>query len=169
MSVICGIDPGLKGGIGIYTTDGLISAIKTPVVSESFSKGGKQKTRNTMDLESIRDYLREYKPSHAVLEKVAARTGQGVTSMFRFGMGLGEYRGLLVALDIPFITPTPQSWKKEFGLSSDKDASLVMARDLFPSMTSCFKFKNCDGMAEAGLMAKYGFDNHDLFLIDNSK
>jgi crossover junction endodeoxyribonuclease RuvC len=134
------------------------------VIEEEFVKKGKKCKRNLMDLATIRDLIEEHNPDRCVLEKVAARSGQGVTSMFRFGQGFGEWQGLLTGLRVQFITPTPQSWKKTFGLSSDKNASLEMARELFPEKAKeCFRLKKQDGVAEAALIAKFGFDHPELF------
>lgn len=158
-----GIDPGLKGGISFYDGTEII-AFYTPVVEEEFVKKGKKAVRNLMDLVTIVELIKTHGPTGAVLEKVAARSGQGVTSMFRFGMGFGEYRGILTAMGVPFVEPTPQKWKKEFGLGSEKDASLEMTRSLWPDKAQeYFRLKKQDGVAESALIAKYGFDNPDIF------
>ncbi len=163
---IVGIDPGLKGGIAIIDDGKLIYASMVPVVTEPYIRKGKKSTRNIMDLPAIVEILKQYNPECGALEKVSARSSQGVTSMFRFGTGLGEYRGILTALGIPFINPTPQSWKKHHDLigSADKLPSLDLARELWPDHAkTSFRLKKHDGVAEASLIAKYGFDNQDLF------
>jgi hypothetical protein len=164
MMKIFSVDPGLKGGMSIYSQDGLLASVKTPVMKEPYVRKGKPSTRNTMDLAAIRDFIEEHKPDRGVLEKVSSRPGEGSTSSFRFGLGLGEWRGLLTALRIPFIMPTPRVWKKELGLGSDKEDSLVMAREMWPDFAiPSFKFKNCDGVAESAILAKYGYDHPELF------
>jgi crossover junction endodeoxyribonuclease RuvC len=156
---IMGIDPGLTGGLAFYDGENL-EVFATPVVVEHFIKNGKKATRSLMDLKVVSAMIKHQKPDRAVLEKVAARSGQGVTSMFRFGMNFGEHRGILTALEIPFIEATPQAWKKVFLLNSDKDDSLDLAREVFPSHAkTSFKLKKHNGLAEAALIAKYGFDN----------
>lgn len=157
---ILGLDPGLKGGLAWYDGTTLV-AMYTPVLSETFIKNGKKQTRNILDLVMIRDLIEEHKPDYAVLEKVAARSGQGVTSMFRFGQGFGELRGIMTALRLPFKEVTPQTWKRSYELASDKADSLQIARELWPEHAkACFRLKKQDGVAEAALIAKYGFDNH---------
>lgn len=49
------------------------------------------------------------------LERVGARPGQGVTSMFKFGENFGFIQGLLTACSIPYGLVTPQKWKREKG------------------------------------------------------
>lgn len=155
---VMGIDPGLSGGIAFYDGNAL-KVFATPVLTENFIKNGKKATRSLMNLDAVRDLILEHKPDTAVLEKVAARSGQGVTSMFRFGTNYGEHRGMMAALNIPFIEVTPQVWKKDYRLNSDKDESLDLAREIFPDHAkTSFKLKKHDGLAEAALLAKYGFD-----------
>lgn len=91
------------------------------------------------------------------LERVGARPGQGVTSMFSFGENYGFIRGLLAANKIPHEKVMPKKWKKEFGIS-DKNDSISVCMSLFPSVR-LFRTDRCkkqhDGMAEALLMAEY--------------
>lgn len=157
---IVGIDPGLKGGIAYYTPSELL-AYRTPTIEVPFVKKGKKTTRNDMDLENIRDEMRLSDITHVFLEKVSAMPGQGVTGMFRFGQNLGQWQGLLVALDLPYTMVTPQVWKKHMGLiKADKGKSIELARTFWPHYAeSIFKYKTADeGRAEAALIAKYGWE-----------
>ena len=78
--------------------------------------------------------------------------------MFNFGQSVGYIKGVLEACAVPYQEITPQKWKKEFGLSSDKAKSAEVCRKLFPNV-SLLATERCkkphDGMAEALLMAEY--------------
>ena len=91
------------------------------------------------------------------IEKVSAMHGQGVTSVFTFGENYGWLQGVMEALEIPFQTIRPQLWKKEFGLSSSKEDSIIVAKHLFPEANlipeRCRKEDH--NIAEAILMAEY--------------
>jgi len=156
---VLGIDPGLSGGIAFYDVSEL-HVFATPVFSVIFTKNGKKKKRNEMDLKKTVSLIQEFAPDIAILESVTARPGQGSTSMFRFGENLGQYEGILSGLHIPFFKIRPQKWKAAYSLHSDKNDSLALARVLFPDNLKSFKLKKNDGMAEAALMAKYGYDNY---------
>jgi len=157
--IIVGIDPGLKGGIAFLDNGILLDAYPTPVIEEKFTKNGKISKRKILDLQEIVKLMKSYNPDIGFLERVAARPGQGSTSMFRFGTGWGELRGIMAALDIKFELVTPQSWKRHFQILSDKEASLELARELWPDHTQkCFRLKKHDGLAEAALLGKYGFE-----------
>lgn len=157
--IVLGIDPGLSGGLAIYDGETLIP-FSTPVNEVEFVKNGKKQKRKEMDLEHVCEILDKYKPHQAFLEKVTARPGQGVTSMFRFGENFGQFQGILTALGIPVTFVTPQTWKKVFELGSEKNASLELAKTLFEGHDKTFKLKKNDGIAEAALIARYGYDLH---------
>lgn len=92
------------------------------------------------------------------VEKVSAMPGQGVVSMFNFGHNLGVIEGLLRGYGIPYQLVPPQTWKKEFSLSSDKAKSIEVCQKLFPNVSLLAterSRKPNDGIAEALLMAEY--------------
>jgi len=77
----------------------------------------------------------------AIIEKVHAMPGQGVTSMFTFGMGYGGLRMALIACQIPFEEITPRTWQKAFGIiprkktetkTQFKNRLKAKAQQLFP-------------------------------------
>ena len=157
--LICGIDPGLKGGIALYTPTSL-EAFRTPTESHSYIKKGKKTTRDEMDLCSARDILNAHRPDHVFLEHVTAMARQGVTGMFRFGQNLGQWQGLIIGLGLHVTLVRPQIWKKHHGLiGADKDASIELARTTWPDAGDTFKYKRADeGRAEAALIAMYGWE-----------
>jgi crossover junction endodeoxyribonuclease RuvC len=79
---------------------------------------------------------------------------QGVTSVFRFGYGAGVVEGVFATLCIPIEFVRPQVWKKSFGLGSDKEQSLALARRTWPYADS-FTRKKDEGRAESALLAEY--------------
>ena len=95
-----------------------------------------------------------------LIEKVHAMPGQGVTSMFTFGMNYGALRMALVCHGIPFEAVTPQKWQREFGLvfprklgltpTEKKNRHKARAQELFPSL------KVTHATADALLICEYG-------------
>lgn len=146
MTCILGIDPGVSGAIAFYFpgTPDRIAVDDVPVAGGEIS---------APHLASV---IRRYSPSMAVIEKVNAFPGQGVSSVFNFGRSYGDVRGVVGALNIPLHFVSPQKWKKHFGLTSDKDLSRMLAIRMFPSVAEHFKLKKHDGRAEAALIALYG-------------
>ncbi len=162
-----GIDPGLKGGIAFYHPEELIVYL-TPVNALTFIKAGKKKTRNEMDLDTLREIIVRYDGASfqidcAYVEHVSAMPGQGVTGMFRFGQNFGQWQGLLAGFGIRTVLVRPQTWKASYGLTRSKNTSLELARETWPdNAKESFRLKKHDGAAEAALIAKYGYDKENL-------
>jgi crossover junction endodeoxyribonuclease RuvC len=143
-TIFIGIDPGKSGGIACIDTE------KSLAYTEPYND------KALIDLCSIASHCNQ--DVVCCLEKVGARPGQGVVSMFSFGQSVGYIKGVLEAFRIPYQEITPQKWKREFGLNSEKAASAEVCRKLFPDI-SLLATPKCkkphDGMAEALLMAEY--------------
>lgn len=142
--IYIGIDPGKSGAMAVIYCGGMNDAVKLIPFDE-------------------REYIRRLQDmkapfSKACLEHVGAMPGQGVTSMFNFGQNFGYIKGLLEAFQIPYELVRPQKWKKEFGITGDKNSSVEVCKRLFPGV-SLRRTERCrkddDGMAEALLMAEY--------------
>ena len=95
--------------------------------------------------------LTQRRPTHAVIEKVNAFPGQGVSSSFRFGMGYGIILGALAACRIEIVQVASTVWKKHFRLDSDKEKARALAIERFPNVK--LHLKKDAGRAEALLMA----------------
>lgn len=143
-----GIDPGITGAIASISPSG-IEFVDCP----SIKQNGKNRPNSTLMAAELKRLA--LPDSIAIIEIVHAMPGQGVSSMFTFGMGYGIWLGLLSGLGIPFEMITPQTWKKHFGVGGDKEASRNIALQLFPSTTNDLKLKKHHGRAEALLLAEY--------------
>ena len=141
MKTYVGIDPGKSGAMAIMYPEGLVRTI----------------TFNPASYIDALQCLCE-QPVMCCVEKVSAMPGQGVVSMFNFGHNLGFIEGVLQSLQIPYQLVPPQTWKKEFSLSSDKAKSIEVCQKLFPGvdlLATARSRKPNDGIAEAVLMAEY--------------
>jgi crossover junction endodeoxyribonuclease RuvC len=156
MSII-GIDPGMTGGIAFLSNDGSIAVYQMPVMELS----GKGKTRRRID---IGDLIKKFdtfchpQVSHVFIEKAQSMPGQGVASVFGYGVSYGIILGAVGALKIPITEVTPQAWKKVMlaGMDkSSKDASRLRAKQLWPDSND-FGRKKDEHVAEAALIAEYG-------------
>lgn len=132
----------------------MVEVIDMPVMA----MGKTKKQVNAAELGKIlmvwkKDY---YPPGPtAYLEQVSAFPGQGVTSMFSFGMSYGVLQGVCGALQIPVVLVTPQAWKRRAGLiGKPKDMARTIAQRLYPSAD--LARKKDIGKAEAILIARFG-------------
>lgn len=152
-----GIDPGLDGSVCvIYGED--IDFHDTPTYQD-----GKRRRISTVDCAAI---LRKIKADvgrtakvRACLELVGTRPGEGAVGAFSFGRGMGNWEGILAALQIPYELVRPQAWKAAMmpGEPKEKDASRVVARRLFPVQTEeALSRKKDHNRADALLIAEFG-------------
>ena len=95
-----------------------------------------------------------WSPDRAVIEQVSAMPKQGVSSSFRFGMGCGLLRGVVIACGIPVEQVTPSKWKREMGLDADGEKSRALALRHWPHCLRLGRVKD-HGRAEALLMARW--------------
>ncbi|CTQ45678.1 hypothetical protein [Roseibium aggregatum] len=153
--IIAAVDPGQRGGIAFLdTATGKLLTYSTPGFDVKDAKG-KKTGRKIFDPFSASALLVSHKPDVFIIERVHARTGQGVTSMFNFGMDFGTWIGIAVANNLKPVYYYPQTWKGALGLNKSKELSLKVAREKFPENVADFKRKLDDGRAEAALLAHY--------------
>ena len=171
-----GIDPGTKNGAIAIVDDELniIYLAKAPYISVDIkSKKVKPKLnketgkyevayrqRTWTDFKALRDVFLPYVGEQIILtiEKVSVRPGEREMSSFVFGNSLGIYEGQYSLLNpIAFYEPTPQVWKKDMKVTSDKDSSVELAEKLFNcNLRDYQKRGKTDDIAEALLIAFYG-------------
>jgi crossover junction endodeoxyribonuclease RuvC len=148
--MILAIDPGASGALAFFNPDaGTLEIIDTPVVE--VKRGTKVKKEISPQMMSA--IIRARDPKIAILELVGAMPGQGVSSMFQFGRGVGMYEGALAALQIPVTYISPVGWQKAVNARSGKDGNRQRAAEIYPAYAHLFSRKKDDGRADAALMA----------------
>ena len=151
--IFIGIDPGLSGAIAFFdVAKGHLSIVDMPTVEVVRNNKKKRELSPQMMASLIR--LAEGDKA-AVVERVGAMPGQGVSSVFSFGRSLGMVEGVLSGLQIPHTLITPQVWQKAALVRGGKDGSRQRAAELFPAYANLFARKKDDGRADAACMAWY--------------
>lgn len=178
-----GIDPGLKGGIAVLDESGnVMTVFPMPII-----QGTK---KNYMDTKAVSEYLKsllipDMPPDEQLfvtIEKqipiggqrqkvmilstkkiMEVSIGRGMASTAYFQEGYGELKGVCTALEIPFITPAPVSWKKNIleGLSwaGNKAASILYVQNRWPRVNllpTPRSRKPSDGLSDALCLAEHG-------------
>jgi len=95
-----------------------------------------------------------WSPDRAVIELVGSMPKQGVSSSFRFGMGCGLLRGVVIACGVPVEQVSPSKWKRDMGLDSDGEKSRALALRQWPECLRLGRVKD-HGRAEALLLARW--------------
>lgn len=155
--IVAGIDPGKSGALAILKKahgETLLSIHRVPLIKFGDKKG----KVDFLALKALWQPALQF-VEFILVERVAARPGQGVVSMFNFGFVSGYMAGLVPA-SIPGAYVTPQKWKKFYCLSGlDKSASRSVAARFFKGVKHEFARVKDDGPAEAALIARYAYEH----------
>ena len=149
MQLICGIDPGLAGGIAFLTDAGGFRYVcDMPVVVGTTG-------RKQIDGLGLAAILRRLPPVNCTIERVGPRPGEGPTGAFAFGHGLGVIQGVLASLDLPYQFVQPATWKRGAGIpvGADKQVSVAIAKQRIPTAADHMTLIKHHGRAEALLLA----------------
>jgi crossover junction endodeoxyribonuclease RuvC len=157
--LIIGIDPGVTGAIAAMTAAGALLAVEDLPAYVT----GTGTVKRQVSAAAFAALVRELRVRHgvdaelAVIERVASRPGQGVSSTFSLGHTAGVIEGVLGALGVPVVMVAPASWKKAIGLppGSAKDASAGLASRLFPAQAASWRRVKDHNRAEAALLAEW--------------
>jgi len=162
-NVIIGIDPGLKGGIAIIPVSSPQASVAFPMPLEADGKN--------IDYAAVAQILGKWK-GPIYIEKVHAMPKQGVSSVFKFGMGFGGVLGVCGALGRRVVQVTPQRWQTAlFGKKKDREEgvdtkalSVRYSQEKFPwvSLTPGRTRTPQDGLADALCIASYGIQLEHL-------
>ena len=149
-----GVDCGQTGAIAAFDGTRIVGLIDMPTMTRLHGQG-QQVDPYTLTT-AILD-LSNGKNAQAIIEAVAARPGQGVSSMFRLGESVGVVLGVLGALQVPMRWVTPQRWKKAAGIvGKDKDAARSLAIQLHPEVADMLTRRKDCGRADSILIARFG-------------
>lgn len=147
--MILGIDPGATGGCAVIDEAREIRVgCRMPVVEY---RGKKAFDPNGFE-DIFGELIDQNHITAIVIEQVHAMPGQGVSSSFQFGRLFGGVETKAMSLKLPMSYVTPAVWKKHFGLTSSKQASLDLCKLRF-GPSPIWGVKANDGIAEAALIA----------------
>lgn len=122
------------------------------------------KKRTWVDYKSLRELLVPFEKYQIIytIEKISPRPGESEAPSFMNGNALGIFQGLYAYLNpIEFYNPTPVEWKKDIGVTSDKDTSKELAEEIYQIKLKDYLSKGkTDDIAEALLLSFYGLRQH---------
>ena len=109
-----------------------------------------------LDAAALAHAIRDMKVQHVVVENVHSMPKQGLSSTFKFGMGVGIIHGVAGALRLPLTLVTPSQWKGFHSLSGpDKEASRALAIRKWPEHNKHLDRKKDADRAEALLIGDW--------------
>ena len=166
---ICGIDPGLAGGLCILQRGYTYNVVDVRIMPIS---------DNDMSMGVIKNYLSSYKPHLTIIERqfvvrprlvAGEEQRQGLGSSAKTMFNYGKLIGLLEGIGLNYVVVDSREWQSHYADMAPpikwtynkptKTRSVSIAVDLYPAV-NLFRTPLChkphDGMAEAVLLAHYG-------------
>lgn len=151
MTVI-GIDPGLGGGLVVMVDGRIAKALKMPIVK---GDGG-----SWVDFGEVASIIRYERPDLVAIEKVHSMPGQGVASVFTFGLGFGGLIGVCAGVSVAYNLVRPQEWQKKVFVGMDKSLGkgrgILYCKQRYPECEPSHKH---DGIADAACIAEWASMN----------
>ena len=109
-----------------------------------------------LDATAFAHALEDMKVERVVVENVHAMPLQGLSSTFKFGMGVGIIHGVAGALRLPMTLVTPSQWKAYYSLKGpDKEAARQLAIRRWPEHNRHLDRKKDADRAEALLIGEW--------------
>lgn len=142
MNHYLGIDPGKEGALAVLDDNGLIVSLE-------------DMPRNL--IETIKLIRAMPTISRAAIEQPFAGGKMGKPSCMSFGMTVGELRGILGSLEIPFQMVKPQDWQRVYGVvgKSKGNDSINQCLKLYSDAPLIEGAKRKDGRSDALLIARW--------------
>jgi len=109
-----------------------------------------------LDSTALAHAIGDMKVEHIVVENVHSMPKQGLSSTFKFGMGVGIIHGVAGALRLPLTLVAPTQWKAFHGLKGpDKERSRELAIRKWPQHNKHLDRKKDADRAEALLIGDW--------------
>jgi crossover junction endodeoxyribonuclease RuvC len=146
---LLGIDPGVTGALAILEDGRLVKLLDMPTAGGEVDAG---------ILHAQLAWLQQMEPVEwCFLEQTHAMPSIGSKANYSQGFSLGTIIACLKAVAIPFERVRPTDWKIGSGLRGKaKDASLALARELWPDQAGQLNLAKHHNRAEAALIARHG-------------
>lgn len=150
---ILGVDPGATGGLAIVDSGRMtiISGCRMPTY--------KFKKKALVSPNGVMAFVGSISIDLVVVEQVNSMPGQGHTGAFSFGRTTGAIEAVAGLLCPRLEWVPPSTWKKHFGLSKNKQASIDLAKRTF-GYSYQWQHLADDGIAEAALITRYWIDKY---------
>lgn len=160
--IVIGIDPGLTGAVAVMDEQGVRAVFDIPTMPVP-GAGPKALVKNKVDGRALCKLILKHCPAsgnkpHVFIEKVNTMGGanNAVQTQGSLMRSLGAIESVVECLNYPIEQVAPQTWKKRFGIGSDKAKALDTARSLHQEVAHDLKRVKDHNRAEAVLLAHWG-------------
>lgn len=160
--IVVGIDPGLSGAVCVMDHNGVRAIFDLPTMPVP-GAGPKALVKKKIDGHALCKLLLQHCPAdegkpNVFLEKVSTMGGadNAVQTQGSLMRTLGAIETVFECLDWPCQQIAPQTWKRTYGIGSNKTMALEAARTLHPEAGHDLRLAKHHNRAEAVLLAHWG-------------
>jgi crossover junction endodeoxyribonuclease RuvC len=148
--IYIGVDPGLRSGAvaAINHNKSVVFCSDIPQIDDRI---------DVLEFKKLILHAAQDDDFAICFEHVGVMPGQGISSSGRFMRAYGSIETVCRLLSKNIVSVRPQVWKKEIGVTAEKETSLRVARLLFPDTD--LSLKKHHNKAEALLIAEYARRN----------
>ena len=184
-NTVVSIDIGLAGGLSLFQDNNLITVIDMPVKKietkparykfdllnskKQFIKSGPNKGQAKMiqissakydtvlDLHAIKSFFTFSEPDGVaiILEAPAMSFGNSASSTATTNQNFGKLLAVAELCNLNIFTVPPHKWKKDLGLTKDKEQCVSYAEQLFKRSFRTQRNRLIDGQAESALIGHW--------------
>ena len=184
-NTIVSVDPGLAGGLSLFVNNQLVACISMPTVKvetkparykldllngkKQFIKSGPNKGEakkvqisaakydTYLALNEIKDFFTFLEPEKVaiILESPAMSFGNSASSTATTNQNFGKLLAVAELCKLNIFTVPPHKWKKDLGLTKDKEVCVRYAEQLFNKSFRTQRNSLIDGQAESSLIGHW--------------
>lgn len=190
-NTIVSIDIGLAGGLSLFQDNNLVTVIDMPVKKietkparykfdllngkKQFIKSGPNKGKAKMiqisaakhdtilDLHKIKSFFTFSEPEGVaiILEAPAMSFGNSASSTATTNQNFGKLLAVAELCKLNIFTVPPHKWKKDLGLTKDKEQCVSFAEKLFDRNFRTQRNRLIDGPAESALIGHWFINSQE--------
>lgn len=155
--IFLAVDIGVTGALAAIDAHGTCAVADLPTMEVAGNRVVKRKVCALGVRDLVLHFVRPGEAAMAVIEDVHMGMGPGAAARSSLDLNRGRIEAVLELLRVQVHAVPPRVWQRALGLAGkDKDASLALARQLFPSAETYLKRKKDHNRGEALLLAHYG-------------
>lgn len=141
--IVIGIDPGMTGAIATFSGGKLVNIADMPTYDGRV---------DGLELGAMLDI-----DATIYMENTHPMPKNGSISSYKLGLNTGIVIGVIQSMGQPLVRVSVAQWRNGVGLrGKGKDASLGLARELYPELRNDLRLAKHHNRAEAVLIGRYG-------------
>lgn len=158
-TLVCGIDPGLKGGLVAMENFNVATWFRLPIIEEN----GKRMVNARAFYRQMQVVEKLGRVAGVLLEEISARPNERRQSSVTIGVNYGLLLGVLGSMGFTARRVAAQTWQAAFSIDGSLGAAEKLCESFWPGQLLAWRGKRgapMDGVMDAALIARYAVQRH---------